>query len=336
VSVSVVDHDAVARFFGLDESATPWLRQLAAEPAPPPAPLPDGEELAELFRRIGGNEEELAGLQEMRPKIEAPAARWLLDRCVAELAATTGNGSVELLRWPFLSTEPGTFGRYFFAFVFLGSIPALREYHQQRGISDEVSWASMSDLPQQLAVHRRIFGGGGLHTQTWLTLPFRGLLFQLGRLQFNLDLIDYDQSAIDSAGAPFRSGEPVIGVHIPERGPLDPAACDESLRWAAEFFPRHFPERECRYATCHSWLLDPQLAEYLRPESNVVKFQQRFTPIPGGKDDDAAVFEFVFRTMKADLDSLPQNTTLERAVVQHIRGGGHWRVVPGWLELAKV
>jgi hypothetical protein len=194
----------------------------------------------------------------------------------------------------------------------------------------------MSDLTQQLTVHRRIFGGGGLHTQTWLTLAFRGLLFQLGRLQFNLDLIDYDQSVIDAAGAPFKRGDAVIGVHIPERGPMDPEACDASLRWAAEFFPRHFPERECRYATCHSWLLDPQLAEYLRPESNVVRFQRRFTLVPGGgKDDDAAVFEFVFRTMKADLDSLPQNTTLERAVVSHIRGGRHWQVVPGWLELPK-
>ena len=31
---------------------------------------------------------------------------------------------------------------------------------------------------------------------------------------------------------------------------------------------------------CHSWLLDPQLGEYLRPDSNIMRFQQRFDVLP--------------------------------------------------------
>jgi hypothetical protein len=32
------------------------------------------------------------------------------------------------------------------------------------------------------------------------------------------------------------------------------------------------------------------------------------------------------------LDDLPQRTTLERAIVAHLRAGGHWRARTGWFE----
>jgi hypothetical protein len=179
-----------------------------------------------------------------------------------------------------------------------------------------------------MAVRRRIYGTGGLHTQTWLTIVFSGLLYQLGRLQFNLRAVTER-----AAGAPFQLGDPALGVHIPERGRLDPATCDDSFAQAATFFPRHFPEREHRIGTCNSWLLDPQLAEYLPAESNVVRFQRRFTPVGAPSPGDDAVFEFVFRRLNPTLDELPQHTTLERAVVAHLRSGRHWQAVSGWLTL---
>ncbi len=33
------------------------------------------------------------------------------------------------------------------------------------------------------------------------------------------------------------------------------------------------------------------------------------------------------------LDELTRHTTLERAVVQHLRGGRHWQTRTGWLAL---
>ncbi|NEE42841.1 hypothetical protein G3M53_98075, partial [Streptomyces sp. SID7982] len=90
-----------------------------------------------------------------------------------------------------------------------------------------------------------------------------------------------------------------------------------------------------RHATCHSWLLDRQLADHLPAGSNILAFQRRFTAFgarPVGDDD---VLEFVFHTPPgtADLDRLPQTTTLHRALVRHLRTGGHWRTAHGWTEL---
>jgi hypothetical protein len=35
------------------------------------------------------------------------------------------------------------------------------------------------------------------------------------------------------------------------------------------------------------------------------------------------------------LNALPQRTTLERAVVEHLCRGRHWRMRTGWLQLAQ-
>jgi hypothetical protein len=45
------------------------------------------------------------------------------------------------------------------------------------------------------------------------------------------------------------------------------------------------------------------------------------------------LLSFVFHRKEPDLDALPQETTLQRAVVAHLRGGGHWHGRTGWFEL---
>jgi hypothetical protein len=332
VTVSVVDPQQVADFFGLTDKSAGWLADLAARPALPPATLPDPDTLAGWFPLLTGDPADLAELETLRPAMSEPAVRWLLDRCTADLVEAMGVAEADQ-PWPDLASPDERLNHYFYVYVFLAAVPAVREFHRSRGISDEISWASLADLGQQMSVYRRIFGSGGIHTQVWLTLPFRGLLYRLGRLQFNLSRIEYAAETISRQGLPFRHGDPAVGVHIPEQGRLDAAAVDDSLARAAEFFPAHFPERSGRIAICHSWLLDRQLAEYLPAESNIIGFQRRFTPVSEGQVDDAAVFEFVFRKIAPTLDELPQRTSLERAVVAHLRAGGHWRVVSGWLVL---
>jgi hypothetical protein len=40
--------------------------------------------------------------------------------------------------------------------------------------------------------------------------------------------------------------------------------------------------------------------------------------------------EFIFNRPLSDLDSLPRDTTLQRAVVDHIRSGRVWTFRTGW------
>ncbi|WP_407562798.1 acyltransferase domain-containing protein [Streptomyces sp. 184] len=332
---------AVRDRLGLDGAYAAWTDSLeAAHPAPPPAVVPRGAELAALLRAVGVPGREDAELAAALAEVTAGGSpyRWLLDRAVAALAA--GTGSVGDDRGgpgsgPALPGELGAAGRWFHTAVFLAAVPAVRAYHARLDVPDDVSWATLADLGNKVDVHRRLHGIGGMGNQRWMTLPYGGILYRLGRLQFNLDR---DPDAGHG-----------LEVHIPEGGPLDPRACEESYARAAEFFPRRFgtflgvdaggPAGGELRLNCASWLLDPRLAEFLPAESNILRFQRRFTLDPreqahvpepdehGLAMPDRGIVEFMFRRLvrtPADVAALPVRTTLERAVVSHIAGGGHW------------
>src|SRR5690606_36581012 len=112
-------------------------------------------------------------------------------------------------------------------------------------------------------------------------------------------------------------------------GPLTPEAVDASLAKAREFFPRHFPDEHYTDFACGSWLLDPQLREYLPKDSNIVRFQERFELEPyekvDGLDGGVEVRRFVFRDLTTPLEELPRRTALQRAVIDNLMAGGHWQ-----------
>jgi hypothetical protein len=64
-----------------------------------------------------------------------------------------------------------------------------------------------------------------------------------------------------------------------------------------------------------------------------MQFQRRFQLVGEGHDGDADILRFVFHRIAPNVDDLPQRTTLERAIVTHLRAGKHWRSRTGWLNL---
>lgn len=227
---------------------------------------------------------------------------------------------LESLRWlgvpestaqRILRSEPGQPGPYFHVHAFLAALPQTRRFHEARGISEEVSRATLSDLSLKLAEQ----DGRALTKHQWLSRHFQGSLYRLGRLQFERTLVD---------------GEPVLEIHIPGDGPLTPTACDKSFAQAVGFFAKHFPEEQYRRAVCHSWLLDEQLNDYLAADANILDFQRRFELTGEQAAADEDVLNFVFGYL-ADRSRLPQQTTLQRAIVSHLANGNHWYQRTGWI-----
>jgi hypothetical protein len=289
--------------------------------------LPDRAYLPAIFEHLAIALEDQQEILAAWPSRESDSENWrsleiAYERLVEDLG---GFASLEL---PGPSVESTPMGRYFFVYVYLAALADVRRFHTQRGIPDEVSWETLADLGRNLMRDRLLLGDGGLRTSGWLTLHFRGALYQLGRLQFNR----MNVRAAHVADA-FREGDPALGIHIPESGPLTPEACADSLAQAESFFARHFPETPTHLAICTSWLLDPQLADYLAPDSNIIRFQRRFTLVGGGYDGDADVLRFVFHRIAPNVGELSQRTTLERAIVAHLSAGKHWKNRTGWLTL---
>lgn len=288
--------------------------------------LPDRDYLPAIFEHLAIHELDREEILAAWPTPEAEPEAWRALE-LAYKALVADMGGFEAIDLPSPAVDSTPMGRYFFVFVFLAALADVRRFHKTRRIPDEVSWATLADLGRNLKRDRLLLGDGGLRTSGWLTLHFRGSIYQLGRLQFDR------RGATRARVGESADAEPAVGIHIPESGPLTPEACDDSLARAQPFFARHFWEAPPRLGLCRSWLLDPQLADYLAADSNVMRFQRRFALIGEGENGDAEILRFVFHRIAPKIDDLPQRTTLERAIVAHLRAGKHWRNQTGWLSL---
>jgi hypothetical protein len=322
--------DAVAIRLGLPAEDHAWLAELASLDPTEGLVLPAGAAAEGLLTRLGLAPADVADMLPTGPDpARDPELWWLLARAHRQLVVGIGTAG-PMVPWRQLPESLGPAGHFLFCWVFLAALDPVRDYHRGLGIPDAVSWATLADLGQQMGVSRLVLGRAGLAVPNWLTLHFRGAIYALGRLQFQR-----------VPQEPVLDGQPALSVHIPATGPMTPEACDESFAAARPFFDRYFPEEGYRHAICHSWLLDEQLADYLPADSNIVRFQRRFRPVPPKPDEatgDQAILEFVFRRRRGplapgELDRLPQRTSLERAVVTHLRAGRHWRVATGWCPL---
>ncbi|MER6912839.1 acyltransferase domain-containing protein [Streptomyces sp. NPDC000594] len=309
--------------------------------------LPDHDDLADALIDLTVPHEDMAELL-------AVSARTRADPGLRRLLAATAGRQVEGIGricgdWEEHSPEPdlgeGAYGaegapgdalrRYFPVCVLVAMLPYIRAHHRERSVPEAVSRRTLADLGRHMALHRRRHGTGGLDHPGWPALHFRGELYQLGRLQFQPTRLEERMAnGLRSIGEPYGPDDSVLDLHIPDfLGPFTPDACDRAFKAAETFFARCFPEASYPLLTCHSWLLDPQLAEVLPERSNIRRFQERFS-VHGEWTEpaDSAVIGFVFGDPELPVETLPRRTSLERAIGDHLRSGGHWYVGHGWLR----
>jgi hypothetical protein len=297
--------------------------------------LPLAIDLVDILLDMTVPHEDINLILALRPEPGSDAWR-LLERSVALLRK--GLGRLDATpEFPQLTDGRDEFLRYFYVYVFAAAFPLVRDWHRRLGIDEVISRRSLADLGRQMTHHRRRFGRGGLNINVdWLAEHFTGRLFQLGRLQFDRSGLGRTTSReLQAAGIDMHPRDPVLGVHIPDYcGPFDRDSCDASFALAREFFSRHFPDERLDIVLCYSWLLSRDLATYLPATSNILAFQRRFTiNYRDTPPQDEEFFQFVFQRPLSEIDHVPQETTLQRAIVRHVREGNHWYGGVGWCRL---
>jgi hypothetical protein len=313
-----------------------WMATLeAVDPGDNDLRLPSGSELIDILLDMTVPHQDINPILSLRP-VPDTDGWWLLERSVSLLREGLGHLD-RSPDFPSLTDGSDAFLRYFYVYVYAAAYPLVHAWYRKKGIDPEIGRRSLADLGRHMTHHRRRLGYGGFNVNVgWLAEHFTGRLFQLGRLQFDRGSLGNTTSReLQSAGIDIKHRDPILGVHIPDYcGPFDPAACDESFAMAREFFPKHFPDENLEIVTCYSWLLSKDLPTYLPETSNIIAFQRRFTinhrDVP---PEDEDFFNAVFQASPADIDRLPQDTTLQRAIVHHIRSGHHWRGGVGWCRL---
>ena len=226
---------------------------------------------------------------------------------------------------------------FLYAWALLTVVPDVLEVHRRHGIPESVSRDSLLALGGVMNSHRQVTGRRGVGYFPLWGPPqyFSGIEFILGRHSFTRAQL----------GVGGRVAANVLMVHIPPFGRLDEAESRQSIDRAIELFASNFADEPVAALVCISWVLDPQLAEYLRPESNLLRFQRRFQLLPrvpseDESDGDREMMRHGLEVIppdgaltEADLLRIPQDTTLQRAFVTHIRAGRHWhnRIGMIWL-----
>ncbi|GAA4955185.1 hypothetical protein GCM10023224_45850 [Streptomonospora halophila] len=331
------DAEEAARRLGLDEQARAWLDEAAGLEAPGGGPhLAPPSRAREALAPLGparADEDEIAALWPDGSWSEE--LMWVVGRMYARLAADLAEGRTEWRDWPVLVHSADARVRCAMPVALTAAVPPVLAEHARWGVPAPVSAATLADIGRHLAQTRAMFGRVGLETATWAALHFRCGLYELGRLQYEPATVRWsapqETPGLESEPEPAR-GAPVLRLHIPADGPLDPEQVDASLARARGFFADCFGT-DYRIASCSSWLLDPQLAEYLPESSNIIAFQRRFALVEEDAPGDGDVFRFVFGMPAVDVARAPRRSRLEKAAVEHLRAGRHWRVRTGWLRL---
>ena len=319
-----------------DERCAAWLASLEALDLRglEIPPLPAGPDFAEALAWLAVPDDDRATMHALHPVVAASEElEWLRSRSVASMLAVMDVVALPhgFPTWP---ESTGELGRFFYVFVYASMMPETQALYERRGIPDEIQRATMADIGRNMQVHRKRHGTHGLAAPDWLMLHPRGLIFQLGRLQFErAKLGNRTGTTIHDSGFPWKTGDPTLSIHIPDfMGPMSPEACDASFAEAAAFFPRYFPEEDVHTAVCNSWLLDTQLRDYLSPQSNTLAFQRRFRHIRQGEWANDGPIRFVFGPVDWPLEDYPQESSIQRAVINHLKQGGSWHGGMGWME----
>lgn len=123
----------------------------------------------------------------------------------------------------------------------------------------------------------------------------------------------------------LKAGDPVVSLHIPRGEKFDNATVQDTIDYSREFLNKCYPDYGNKAFFCASWLLDKQIEDLMGTDSNIAKFGNRFQRMQY-KSDGMAAIRFVFNVNGKkytldDLESLPENTRLEKLLKKHYLDG---------------
>jgi len=203
--------------------------------------------------------------------------------------------------------------------VFLAAAMRTREIYAERGIGSDIYYHTMSCFKEVMDENFARDGYWNFERPYWIYLHISCLLHRLGTLEF--EMLFLDKRTAGACGLP--ENEPVLSVHIQTGSVITREALDESYEMALKFFPKHYPDFRFSIFYCSTWLLAPVLKELLPAGSRILGFQSGYRIVYLDEDQDgyyARVFNM--REKIADVNLLPEDTTLRRNIKRHLINGG--------------
>ena len=194
----------------------------------------------------------------------------------------------------------------------------LQKLYAERGIDPAIFHDSMLDLRYKLEECKLVRGITGMFVAFWMPGWFKMTRFALGRLQF--EVVDFGRE-YQNGNVTLTKESKVLNMHIPRSGqPLSKELYEDSFSRAKAFFKDQLPDGKVPFV-CHSWLLYPEQSDFLPAHSNVRRFMEEFEILSWDHSDGESLW-CLFDTNERNPARLPTNSTLRRAYVERLLGGG--------------
>ena len=186
--------------------------------------------------------------------------------------------------------------------------------YSERGISDDIYFATFSDISVWASWYQRHTGKVGLDRINWLRHHVNLEIFRLGELQAEPAI-----KPLDDIWKSIDTSLPLFFIHIPEG--VDLSKAEDSFQRILSFF-------HCSKAVflIHSWLLSPEVADMLNEKSRIRNFASLFTLL--GTEDDRQAEERIFGFISDNPFSYPESSSLAVKAKKYLESGG--RILSGY------
>lgn len=196
--------------------------------------------------------------------------------------------------------------------VVLNCLNDTKEIYKTHGIGDDIFWDTAGDIKIWCENNQN----KGLKNYRWLTNHLKGELFRIGRFQYQI--YTCCNHTIDYSKLPFGLGEKVIYIHVPQGEKLIYDDCIKSINNAKTFFKIYFPDYKFKYFFCESWLLYERNADFMKKESNILKFASLFD-IAYSVNEQSQAIERIFGEKREKAADYPEKTSLQKAAKEYIQ-----------------
>ena len=214
----------------------------------------------------------------------------------------------------------------FGAFVYTLLIENMERVYKKKSIPRTIFDATIHEMGVFINQHYNQFGEWGLSDYE-LIGHVCGDTFILGRLRY--EMWHYvSETPPEVLALKLNEDDCFLDVHIPCGEHLIESDCLDSFEQAKVFFPKYL-DYDFKAFGCETWLFDPFFIQSLPPDSNIMKFRRLFKICKTYEDYDG--LNFLFENVgKENIYDAPTNTSLRRAVVEHIKSGGVMQVGFGY------
>ena len=212
--------------------------------------------------------------------------------------------------------------------VFLAAACHTRNKYKELGISDSIFLDTMGCFKRFLEETKEITGNWIFDRGFWVWRQTSCLLFRLGTLEFEY------WKAEGILPDEIKENDMAISVHIPSDAVLTEEKLAESYEAMRTFWTAHenqlCPMGKPKIVFCSTWLLSPELQKLLPENSGIRRFASEYR-IYHQNLENKGFYRWLFNGRK-ELDTLPENTSLQRAVKKHLTAGGKIGIASGVWE----